>query len=226
MPAKREAGAAVMNTKVRMAVACAAVVACVFGMCSTAVAGPGGCRRTGYNAKSFHLIPAGKSASSTEVKFYNYDFGTPTCARADNVEWPVDLLFFNNATIDKINTTLGSFFPYGKPFASTDYARINDGAGYFWARNGGRKTAAESAGTSDDHYRIYAYSQRSYTTSLGYFVIGTMHKDFNEFAGATEATYGDSEQAEHDLWADASSLTGAGEVEEVDYDNYDMRNEQ
>jgi hypothetical protein len=108
---------------------------------------------------------------------------SPTCARANNVEWPVDLLFDNNASISAIEADLSATFPYSRPFTSTEYARINDGNGWFWAHNGGRKSAAFTVPDQDDeHYRLYAYSERSYTASLGYFVIGTMHKDYNAFA--------------------------------------------
>jgi hypothetical protein len=209
-----------MKAHLRLA-ACAAIVTWCSVTPGVAMAGPGGCRTTGFHATSFHLLEAGKSFNGAPVKFYNYDFGTPTCARANNVEWPIDLLFYNNAEIRTIESGLSGFFPYGKPFASTEYARINDGAGAFWARNGGRKRAAESVGTSDDHYRVYAYSQRSYTTGLGYFVIGSMHKDFNEAPGFS-ATYGSSEKAESDLAVDARIIEGW----EVFPNNYNMRNEQ
>jgi hypothetical protein len=190
-----------------------------------AMAGPGGCRTTGFHATHFHLLLAGNSFSGAPVKFYNYDFGTPTCARANNVEWPIDLLFTGNASINAIYADLNSPFRYGNPWTSTEYARINDGAGTFWARNAGRKTLAESVGSEDDHYRVYAYSQRNYTTGLGYFVIGSMHRDFNEGGGITNAHYGASEKAEKDLFQDANSLTGIYEWEVV-YDNYNMLNEQ
>lgn len=188
---------------------------------ATSQAGPGGCRRSGFNAATaFRLLNVGYSARNTKVNLYNFDFGTPTCARRNNVEWPVDLLFYNNATESSIVNGLSDTFPYGKPFTSTEYARINDGNGWFWAHNRGRKSAAESAGTSDDHYRIYAYSQRSYSDQLGYFVIGTMHRDFNEAAGVTNASYGDSEDAETDLAADASIVSGWT----VYRNNYNMEN--
>ena len=192
----------------------------------SAGAGPGGCRRTGVHATSFHLLVAGTATNGLAVKFYNYDFGSPTCARANNVEWPVDLLFYNNASINAVESGLSNFFPYGSPFASSEYARINPGGRYHWVSNGGRKTAMESKGSSDEHYRVYAYRGRTYDINgLGFFVIGTMHKDFNEFAGTPGASYGDSEDAEADLAADARSLSGVNGWQ-VFQNNYDMRNGQ
>lgn len=206
-------------------IACIGVtlVAVMGGAAQRAAAGPISCRTTGLHAAHFHLLEIGKSFNGAPVKFYNYDFGSPTCARANNVEWPIDLLFWNNASRSAIESGLSSFFPYGGVFASTEYARINDGAGTFWARNGGKKTAIETKGTTDDHYRIYAYSERSYATDFGYFVIGTIHKDNNEFAGYTHAEYGESEKAEKELGADAGSLAVGWEV---NFDNYNMENEQ
>jgi hypothetical protein len=140
------------------------------------------------------------------------------------VEWPVDLLFYNNASVSSVQSGLSSFFPYGKPFASSEYARVNNGARYHWVVNGGRKTAAQSAGSYDDHYRVYGYSGRNYAIDgLGYFVIGTMHRDYNEAANVTNSSYGNSEDAEHDLFVDAGSLASTLNWQAY-YDNYDMTN--
>lgn len=33
-------------------------------------------------------------------QFYNYDFGTPSAA-SDNIDWPLTLVYQNNATVDQ-----------------------------------------------------------------------------------------------------------------------------
>jgi hypothetical protein len=78
-----------MRGTLRIAI-CAVVVAVCCMMPTAASAGPSGCRTTKFHATSFHLLVAGNSFNGAPVKFYNYDFGTPTCARANNVEWPAD----------------------------------------------------------------------------------------------------------------------------------------
>jgi hypothetical protein len=212
-------------TKQARTALCAVMMVWPLLVAPAAMAGPGGCRQSGFHAgDAFHLIVGGHASNGNRVRFYNFDFKTPTCARQNNVEWPVDVLFYDNASVSTVTGGLGFYFPYGGPFASRDYARINNGGRYHWIANRGRRTAADSVGTYDAHYRVYGYRGRNYAVDgLGFFVIATMHRDYNEGAHITNATYGDSEDAEHELWEDASSLSLSLNWTAY-YDNYDMRN--
>jgi hypothetical protein len=178
------------------------IAAGAIGAGQTAQAGPKSCTKTGERAEHLEPVSAGKSYSGTGVYFFNYDFAHPTCERATNAEWPIQLLFTDNAYKRKIESQLDGLFKFGGIFASPEAARIDDGNGWFWGTDGGKKTLPFSIETHDDHYRLYAYSnvgEHSYSMQLGFFVIGTIHRDYNEFAGATKASYGHSEEAEYDL---------------------------
>jgi hypothetical protein len=186
-----------------------------------ASAGPASCQSSGYSVKHFHRLKVG-TASGKEVEFYNWDFHTPTCARSNNIEWPVDLIFWNHAERKPIKAGLFFPFKYGKPFTSVEFARINDGAGSFWAKDQGKKTLATSEFTCDSHYRIYAYAEREYSLQWGYFVIGTTHRDCNEpgVVNFTEPTeYGLSEHSEAEVNKAVEENRKSGEIKWVDEPN-------
>lgn len=203
----------------------ALAVACLVAILpAPATAGPRGCKLSGLTpGQAFHRVELGKSYGSTKAFTYNFDFSNPTCSAGTNVEWPIDLIFYGNATRYKVEHELGRFFPYCNwPFTTTEWALMDDGAGDFWAKDNGCKDHEWSRGTTDEHYRIYAYSEREYVMGLGYVVIGSMHKDNNECAHLCAATWGESEQAEKILWADVSSSALEWKAY---YDNFNMQNE-
>ena len=82
--------------------------------------------------------------------YQNYDFDSKTVA-ANNVDWPVDLVFWGNASISKVYTKINWSWS-----GSTEYERVNDGSGNAWVSSGGRKNTI----CTDTHYRIYAPSLR------------------------------------------------------------------
>lgn len=134
----------------------------------------------------------------------NYDL---TATTMQSVDWPVDLIFWGNASISKITSKLGWIWS-----GSTIYAQVNDGAGAIWVGSGGRKNTL----CTDTHYRLYADKDGYLTTTpfnlLGNYVIGTAHLDRNECFGT--ATFGFNEQAEATVAARARAVWGANAVQE------------
>ena len=76
------------------------------------------------------------------------------------------------------------------------YGRLNDGAGYVWDTDSGKKTTCCPVTGSDYHFRVYADSddRLGYNATLGYWVFATTHKDVKECGSGT--WFGDSEVAE------------------------------
>jgi hypothetical protein len=125
----------------------------------------------------------------------NYDFNSQTVS-GSNVDWAVALIFKNNATINKVKNALENPYDQGAFCASAQYGRLNDGAGYVWDSDSGKKTTCCPVTGSDYHFRVYADSddRLGYNATLGYWVFGTTHKDVKECGSGT--WFGDSEVAE------------------------------
>ncbi len=155
---------------------------------------------------------------NSDDRIYNYDF-TRTRASRRNVDWGVDLLFYNNAEVDKIKNSL--------PLVGTGSkknARLDDGGGWFWDEDGGRKGTPCTPGVRLNHYRVYADrpgGDRNFSRGLGFYVIGSTHRDVNECGGGTRY-FGETEAAETDVAALASGLTNW----QIYRNNYDMRNRE
>ena len=133
--------------------------------------------------------------------YQNYDFNSKNVA-ANNVDWPVDLVFWGNASIAKVYNKINWSWS-----GSTEYERVNDGSGNVWVSSGGRKNTV----CTDTHYRIYAPSVGYLSNGiLGHYVIGTSHLDKNECLGP--ATYGWNETAEANVAARAAAVWGSSAV--------------
>ncbi len=134
----------------------------------------------------------------------NYDL---TAQTMQSVDWPVDLIFWGNASVSKVSSRLGWFWP-----GSTIYAQVDDGAGPVWAGSGGRKNTL----CTDTHYRLYADPDGFLTSFpaslLGNYVLGTAHLDRSECFGS--ASFGFNEQAEATVAARARAVWGAAAVVE------------
>ena len=116
-------------------------------------------------------------------QFWNYDF-TARRVRADGVDWPMSLVFYGNATINKVKRFLGN--EYDKS-GSPMYARLKDGRRWQWDTDRGRKTTwcpgLKTQPPWARHYRIYAdRDDRLYNAAWGFYVIGTTHYDHRECA--------------------------------------------
>jgi hypothetical protein len=134
---------------------------------------------------AYIVLPGGGDA------FDNYDYPSPSCCTS-NVDWPVNLFFWNNATISKVKGPISGNMP---AVGSTKYAWI--GSGY--DSDGGRKQAPGNCTLATNyHFRVYAPSStdRAYNTNYGYFVIGTSHNDYREGCTSGDRWFGDSENAE------------------------------
>jgi hypothetical protein len=148
-------------------------------------------------------VALAQGASTSNLTYYyagddiirNYDFNSQTVS-STNVDWAVALVFENNATINKVKTALNSPYDQGGSCASAQYGRLNDGAGWVWDSDQGKKTTCCPVTGSDYHFRIYADSddRLGYNTWYGYWVFGTTHKDVHECGSGT--WFGDSEVAE------------------------------
>lgn len=152
--------------------------------------------------------------------FDNYDFSTPNVS-SYNVDWPVTLLFRNNAEVDKVKSALANNFPV---FGSPAYGRIDNSFGWFYDSDRGRKGQVCPIADSTTHYRLYAdgdHGDRNYSPGLGYYVLGTTHSDVNECGGGTTIA-GYSEGAENNVAASGAAQTNW----KIYNDIYDMRNEE
>jgi hypothetical protein len=134
--------------------------------------------------------------------FYNYDFDSQS-AVATNVDWPVDMIFYGNASVSKVYNKIN--WPWG---GSNEYMLIDNGSGATWVSAGGRKNTL----CTDTHFRLYAPAATGYFTDpeLGHYVIATMHLDKNE-CGSTP-TYGWNETAEQNVANRAAQVWGSRAV--------------
>jgi hypothetical protein len=133
--------------------------------------------------------------------FYNYDFDSKI-VNAGNVDWPVDLIFWSNASVSKVQSKLGWIWP-----GSSEYALVDDGSGATWVSSGGRKNTF----CTDTHYRLYAPAAGYLTNSvLGHYVIGTSHLDKNECGSSPQ--YGWNETSEANVAARAAAVYGSAAV--------------
>lgn len=87
--------------------------------------------------------------------FYNWDFDSQT-ADSSNVDWPVTILYHNNAEVDKVKSIYWGLCGSG----SQKYARLNDGnegTGWVWDEDGGTKNPCSCLISGDaEHMRVYA----------------------------------------------------------------------
>ncbi len=145
---------------------------------------------------------------------YNYDFKSKD-ARADNVDWPVTLLFWNNAEVDKVKN---KWCPWWDLFRCSgpgvyEYMLLKDGSSSYWDQDTGRKKSI--SGWDDSwHVRFYAPypSDRGYSLELGYWVVATTHKHNDEITKTNKWT-GYSEETEEKV---ANDLRAKGWLVEDD----------
>jgi hypothetical protein len=174
-------------------------------------------------------------------KFMNYDFGSRSAANGaerplgdperteaqSSVDWPMTLLFYNSANINKVKNKLLRYFPYsteaGVNFATRQWARLNDGHGWRTDTDRGKKDSLcpelHGEGSSASHYRVYADADdhmKSYRINLGFYVIATTHHDVNEclpFAPDSVKNSGYSDDAEEDVAKAAEKVWGRSNVQ-------------
>lgn len=130
-------------------------------------------------------------AFSGSDRIYNYDFNSQSLS-SGNVDWTANMMFDDNAEIDKVKNLLQPEFDNT---GNVKYADLRDYPdNYAWDSDRGIKNPA--GGCPDNiHMRLYADGDdRMYNLSDGFYVFGTTHKDINE--GCSGEEFGYSEDAE------------------------------
>ncbi|GIU72411.1 MAG: hypothetical protein KatS3mg003_1890 [Candidatus Nitrosocaldaceae archaeon] len=130
-------------------------------------------------------------------RFYNHDFLSNIDPPSNyDVDWPVTMLFCNNADINKVK-----WIYWGPTIATPMYMKMNDGNRWVWDSDMGTKNSFWYSGYLQQwvklHMRIYAPNPPDYMTNYnwGKYVVGTTHYD--EFW--LESWSGYSQYAEYDL---------------------------
>jgi hypothetical protein len=153
--------------------------------------------------------------------FYNYDFTTPSLS--GKIDWPIDLVFWNNA----LTPNQVKLYDFGASIADPAYLKINQGGGpNFWDTDQGSKSGIPGCNTVE-HYRVYkddnAASTR-FTTNWGFYIVASAHRDrFEECKGIDPFTgqifnigdhwSGRSERAEGHVADKAATVWGAGAIQ-------------
>ncbi len=146
-------------------------------------------------------------------RFKNYDFEHESNpVRNDEVDWPIDLVFYNDASVTKVKEHLAIPFPRE---GSEQSGRVDDGDGWVWNKDKGMKSV-ENSNDNASHSRLYGTPNRSYDLIAGYYVVASAHIDHEVLIGSW---WGYSERAEHDFAVAAREEWGPGHVDE-DLDNF------
>ena len=132
-----------------------------------------------------------------EDKFYNWDYseGSLDKISPSNADWPITILFWGNAEVDKIKDRYLSSLSwlFWSIIASKKYAALNDGEGWFIDSDRGRKNLFEinppleitCEGVTlrvEDvfvHIRFYANTSTdyNYNSAWEYYVLASTHLD-------------------------------------------------
>jgi hypothetical protein len=110
--------------------------------------------------------------SIAEDHFYNYDFNSQL-PLSNNVDWPITMLYWNNAEVDKVKNAVGYLFD-GNP----QYLVIDDSGGTgVWDQDSGTKNIfCPSIQAEAKHMRVYADGDdRLYNIHWGYYVLASTH---------------------------------------------------
>lgn len=142
--------------------------------------------------------------SPASSRFWNYDYDVDERINGQQ-DWPVDLIFYNNASLTKARAAVGYDLDRpGRP--EYGFYKKTPSAGHHAVSDKGTKSACY--GHHDTHFRVYArlrdddthYNQRLYVPESGwrYFVFGSSHVDFREGIcdGGNGQWHGRSEHAE------------------------------
>lgn len=142
---------------------------------------------------AYRQIYALATGDSDYVK--NYDFASQYDAQ-DNVDWPVSILAYNGASIDRFKYLLENQ-GFGSQSGNDQYGRASDGGeNYRFDGDGGKKGVFCPSNSTTPHYRVYADGdQYLYNTTFGTYVYATTHRDRDECGGGNRSFY-DSEGVE------------------------------
>lgn len=133
------------------------------------------------------IVLAGSTSTYTTVSYsgdswYNWDNTSSSCTCSNTVDWPVIMIFRTNAAVNKVKDILRGYN------GTSMYLRANDGAGWFWDSDGGRKHPISGYTDWFHHVRLYAPpgTDYFYSSSWGRYVLGTTHIDRNEFSSSPQ----------------------------------------
>jgi len=120
---------------------------------------------------------------------WNWDFRDDQVRNWANKDWPIHMVFWNNATVNRVKGTDGSHRLDNDVFKTTGgakWARFEDDG--FWeydADSGRKKFNCKSRVDTDnwtEHFRVYAdpTTDRNWVDGWGFYVLVTTHFDQND----------------------------------------------
>lgn len=144
-------------------------------------------------------------------EFYNYDYSSEE-NNPENVDWAIDMLFYNDSSVDKVKKDLGTWL---SQVGSTAYAYFVTPTGWQWDGDKGRKESFCTTIGDNVHYRIYGPkgSDRFYNLKWGFYNIASTHIDHNE-CNVIDKWSGASEKAEGIVASDSRRAFGRRHVKE------------
>lgn len=157
-------------------------------------------------------VPLGEGDSA-----FNYDFLEPPSTASSNVDWPVNIIFWYDASKTKVE----NFFWGSTGEDPTHLKNLKlddgDGAGPLWNSDLGSKDGVGLL-EPDNHFRQYAANGTSMTNSdLGSYTVATSHQDkIISLDPLAFEWYGNSEIAEQNIASQAEDPTTRGFIVERD----------
>jgi Concanavalin A-like lectin/glucanases superfamily len=144
--------------------------------------------------------------------FWNYDF-SKTSLDSTKVDWPVTLIFWNNAAVDDVKL-------WGSCNCATEWGLTHSSVGYpgeWWIPDLGSALGGGYCFGNKWHYRVYGdgstipHHNYLYSLAWGYFVVGTSHIDHHENCPGEWS--GNSEKAEQRIADESRAWWGAFHLE-------------
>ena len=144
-------------------------------------------------------------------EFYNYDYSSEENSK-ENVDWAIDMLFYNDSSVNKVKKDLETWLPSS---GSSAYAYYVTPSEWQWDADKGKKESLCTSIGDNVHYRIYGPSgtDRFYNLRWGFFNIASTHIDHNE-CNVVDKWSGESEKAEGIVASDARNAFGRRHVKE------------
>jgi hypothetical protein len=146
--------------------------------------------------------------SQDEDRFQNYDCEMDGAGRLVGCDWPVTMVFWGHATVDKVKSALRSSLPI---YGVDEYLSVSDAYNrrWLWDADTGVKTLSLSKAL---HMRVYGSRWGRLTNATwGSYVLATTHYDFAELSA--NPTSGRNEEAAAAIEALCVQVYGSGAVE-------------
>lgn len=182
------------------------LAAAVLMVSAAALIGSASSAMAAANASPSHRVQY-ERLSAGGSQFFNYDGdrvrqpnnGVAGQPYATNRDWPVTMIFADNASINKIKNRLDLLgYPRAGGAQYEGYKVSSNGFRHFDSDKGKKDSCNSSA--DDSHIRLYGNSEtdRFYDPRYGYFVVGTTHRDHGDGCGGAGVTpyFGYSEMIE------------------------------